>query len=238
MAFCSGRPRVLSIPWLLIDFDSTFVTVESLELLAGISLRSGFGAEERADRIEKVRDLTRRAMAGHLSFPEALAQRLALLEPRFEQVPELVSALKSRVSPSFQRHEDFIREHAERIYIISAGFHEYIESVVQDYGIAPEHVLANRFVTMPDGALGFDPECPLAQDGGKVVAVRDLDLEGTAIAVGDGISDLELQLAGVCDVFFAYTETVNRPEVSSRASHQAASFDAVVKFIRNREIEQ
>ncbi len=224
------------IPWLLIDFDSTFVTVESLELLAEISLRAGFNAEERAVRIEKIRDLTRRAMAGHLSFPEALKQRFALLEPRLEQLPELVIALKERVSPSFQRHADFILENAGRIYIISAGFHEYIEPVVKDFGIVPEHVLANRLVEKPDGALGFDPDCPLALDGGKVVAVRNLDLDGTSIAIGDGISDLEL--AGVCDVFFAYTETVDRPEVSSRASYQATSFDTVVEFIREKESNQ
>ena len=225
------------MPWLLIDFDSTFVTVESLELLAEISLRAGFGAEERAARIEEIRDLTRRAMAGHLSFREALEQRFELLQPQREQLPELVNALQRRVSPSFQRHGGFIRGHAERIYIISAGFHEYIEPVVGAYGIGPGHVLANRLVTRTDGSLGFDPACPLARDGGKVVAVRELDLDGTVIAVGDGISDLELQLGGVCDVFFAYTETVDRPEVSSRASRQATSFDAVVAYMEGKECE-
>ncbi len=223
------------IPWLLIDFDSTFVTVESLELLAEISLRAGFDAEERSVRIERIRELTRRAMAGHLSFPKALQGRFELLEPRLEQLPELVDRLKLRISPSFRRHAGFIRENAGRIYIISAGFHEYIEPVVQDYGIVPEHVLANRLVTRPDGSLGFDPACPLAQDGGKIVAVRNLHLEGTVIALGDGISDLELQLGGACDVFFAYTETVDRPEVSSRASHRAESLDAVIEFIKELE---
>jgi len=222
---------VAPIPWLLIDFDSTFVTVESLELLAEISLCTGFTAEERAARTEQIRDLTRRAMAGHLSFPEALKQRFALLEPRLEQLPELTDRLKLHISPSFQRHADFIRKHAGRIYIISAGFHEYIAPVVQDYGIPPEHVLANRLVTRADGSLGFDPDCPLARDGGKIVAVRNLHLKGTVIALGDGISDLELQFDGACDVFFAYTETVDRPEVSSRASHRAASLDAVIEFI-------
>ncbi len=225
------------MPWLLIDFDSTFITVESLELLAEISLRTGFEAEEREARIGEIRDLTRRAMAGRLSFRDALEQRFELLQPKREQLPELVSALQRRVSPSFERHRDFIREHAERIYMISAGFHEYIEPVVEDYGIAPDHVLANRLVTRPDGSLGFDPACPLARDGGKVSAVRDLDLDGPVIAVGDGISDLELQLGGVCDVFFAYTETVDRPEVSSRAARRAASFDAVVAYMEGKECE-
>ena len=226
-----------TIPWLLIDFDSTFVTVESLELLAEISLHTGFGNKERATRIEKIRDLTRRAMAGQLSFPEALKRRFELLEPKRGHLPGLVTALREHVSPSFQRRKEFIREHAGRIYIISAGFHEYIEPVVEDYGITPGHVLANRLVTRPDDSLGFDPTCPLAQDGGKVVAVRDLGLDGTVIAVGDGISDLELQLGGVCDVFFAYTETVDRPEVSSRATCRAASFEDIVEFIEGKEYE-
>ena len=223
--------------WLLIDFDSTFVTVESLELLAEISLRTGFGDAQRATRIEKIRDLTRRAMAGHLSFTEALERRFELLEPKREQLPELVNALKRRVSPSFQRPREFIREHAGHTYIISAGFHEYIEPVVEDYGIPPEHVLANRLVSQPNGSLGFDPTSALAHDRGKVSAVRDLGLDGTIIAVGDGISDLELQLDGACDVFFAYTEAVDRPEVSSRATYRATSFDDIVEFIEGKEFE-
>ena len=217
----------MPIPWLLIDFDSTFVTAESLELLGEIALRERPVADREA-RLADIRDLTARAMAGRLAFAEALARRFELLEPRADQLPALVEALKARVSPSFRRHAGFLRRHAERIYIVSAGFHETIAPVVGDYGIAPDHVLANPLVRLEDGRLGFDAAYPLAADGGKVAVVRALGLGGPAVAIGDGMSDLELGTSDVCHDFLAYTETVERPEVTRQARRTAADFDAVL----------
>lgn len=224
----------MTIPWLLIDFDSTFVTAESLELLAEIALR-GRPGDEREARVAAVRDLTAQAMAGRLPFAEALARRFELLQPRAEHLPPLVEALKARVSPSFRRNAEFLRRHAERIYIVSAGFYDFVAPVAEDYGISPEHVLANRFVRRADGTLGFDPAHPLAADRGKIAVVEALGLEGTGVAVGDGMSDLELGTSNLCHDFFAYTETVERPEVIARARHVAADFETVIAALGNGE---
>jgi D-3-phosphoglycerate dehydrogenase len=220
------------IPWLLIDFDSTFVTVESLELLAEISLR-GRPAADRVARLAAIRDLTTRAMGGHLPFAEALKRRFELQQPRTEHLPALVAALKTRVSPSFQRHADFLRHHAHRIYIVSAGFHDYIAPVVGDYGITPEHVLANRLIRHADGALDFDAHQPLAADGGKIAVIRALDLPGPALAIGDGVSDLELGTSDICNNFLAYTETVTRPEVTARAQHVVVHFGDILDTLEH-----
>ncbi len=220
------------IPWLLIDFDSTFVTVESLELLAEISLRDR-PATERTTRLAAIHDLTTRAMSGHLPFAEALRRRFELLQPRAEHLPTLVAALKTRVSPSFQRHTDFLRCHAHRIYIVSAGFHDYIAPVVGDYGIVPEHILANQLIRHTDGTLDFDAHHPLAADGGKIAVVRALNLPGPALTIGDGMSDLALGTSDVCNNFLAYTETVIRPEVTARAQHVVAHFGDVLDILEH-----
>lgn len=219
--------NAVPIPWLLIDFDSTFVTVESLELLGQITLCNR-PAAERETRLGAIRDLTARAMTGRLPFAEALALRFELLEPREEQLPALVEALKAHVSPSFHLHAGFLKRHAKRIYIVSAGFHEVVAPVVGDYGIGPEHVLANRLVRREDGRLDFDPAHPLASDDGKITVVKELGLDGPAVAIGDGMSDLELGNSDVCRDFLAYTETVGRPEVTRQARQTAADFGAVL----------
>lgn len=221
--------------WLIIDFDSTFVTVESLELLAEIALKDMPSLREREKTVAAIRQLTDAAMAGRLDFHESLSRRFELLQPRDDQIPGLIAALKHRISPSFLRHAGFLRRNAERIFIVSAGFDDVIAPVVADFGIARDHVIANRFLPKPDGTLGFDGENPLAWDGGKVTALRQLELEGRVVAVGDGASDLELATSGLCDVFFAYTETADRPEVWRRAQRVAATFDAVVDFLHEKE---
>ncbi|MGA7966734.1 MAG: HAD-IB family phosphatase [Gammaproteobacteria bacterium] len=220
----------MPIPWLLIDFDSTFVNVESLEVLAEISL-SDHTVAERDARLDAIRDLTSLAMAGHLPFAEALARRFELLQPRAEHLPALIAVLKTRVSPSFRRHSDFIRRHTERIYIVSAGFYDYIAPVASDYGISPEHILANRLIQRTDGTLDFDARQPLVADDGKVAVVQTLGLRGPVVAIGDGVSDLELGRSKLCTDFLAYTETVERPEVIRKAHHTTADFEAVLAAI-------
>jgi len=215
----------MTLPWLLLDFDSTFVTAESLELLGEIALA---GCGDRAERLAEVRDLTRRAMSGRIPFREALARRLELIAPRREHLGPLVAQLRERVSPSFRRHGEFLRAHAGRIYILSSGFHEFIDPVVADFGIAPEHVLANRFVEAHDGGLSFEADNPLAADGGKVAAARALGLDGPAVAVGDGTGDRELAESGVCERFYAFVENVNRAEVTHGAERIAPDFDTVL----------
>lgn len=215
----------MNLPWLIIDFDSTFVAAESLELLGEISLA---GHPDRSRRLAEIRELTDRAMAGRMPFAEALARRLALVAARAEHIGKLVAVLRQRVSPSFRRNARFLRAHAERLYVVSSGFHEYIDPVVAEFGITSGQVLANRFVTRPDGTLGVDSANPLAADGGKVEAVRRLRLAGAAVAVGDGVSDRELADSRVCERFYAYVETVRRPEAFPGASSIVEDFDAVL----------
>ena len=61
---------------LIIDFDSTFVTVESLDELAHIVLKDN---PESVQRLETIRAITRAGMEGSIPFDESLSKRLKLL---------------------------------------------------------------------------------------------------------------------------------------------------------------
>ncbi len=217
---------LMPLPWLFIDFDSTFVTAESLELLGEIALADHADAQQK---LASIRDLTNRAMCGQMPFAEALRRRFELIQPRPEHLEPLIAALSTRISPSFRKNAGFLRANAGRIYIMSSGFHEYIDPVVAEFGIAPDHVLANRLTTAPDGTLSFDPAQPLANDGGKVAVARQLHLPGPAFVIGDGVSDRELAASGLCERFYAYTENARRAEVLNGAEHVADSLDAVLE---------
>ena len=62
--------------YLIIDFDSTFVTVESLDELAHIVLKDN---PESTQRLETIRAITRAGMEGSIPFDESLSKRLKLL---------------------------------------------------------------------------------------------------------------------------------------------------------------
>ena len=216
----------------VVDFDSTIVQVESLDELARIALKS---APDKADRLAKIQKLTELGMAGKLGFGEALSQRLALFAATQDDIDELVALLKQRVTPSFREYVDEMRGEVADLYVVSGGFKEFIVPVVEQFGIDPEHVLANTFTFGKDGRInGCDQDNPLASDGGKVKALEQLSLMGRIVIVGDGFSDLQVEQAGAAKTFLAFTENVSRAQVLAEVlpEHEVEDFGDVVSYLR------
>jgi D-3-phosphoglycerate dehydrogenase len=211
------------LPYLVFDFDSTFTQVEGLDELADIALA---GQPDRAERVGQIKALTDRGMAGEIGFQESLAQRLALLGAHQRHLAPLVAHLQTKVSESIRRNGDFFRQHAERIYVVSSGFREFIEPVVAEFGIPASHVLANTFTFDPEGNItGCDPANVLSRDGGKIRQLVLLDLDGPVYVLGDGYTDYQIREAGLAHRFYAYTENVSRPSVVAHADEVLPTFD-------------
>ena len=223
-----SRPSTATV---VLDFDSTFTQVEALDVLA--ELMSAANPERAAD-VARIKALTDQAMAGEISFSDALQRRIQMLKPSRDDIAALVEVLKGRVSASIARNRAVFADQAGKFRIISGGFHDFIDPVVADYGIDASYVLANRLIYDADGiAIGIDLTNPLSQDGGKVTALRGLGLTGDVAMVGDGWTDYEVYKDGAAERFYAFTENVTRPKVvqaaeGSDAAIVAASFDEVL----------
>ena len=207
----------------ILDFDSTLVRAETLELMA--DLMPG-GSKVRG----RIRELTDATMGGRMSFQDALRERLKLLRMHREQLTQLGAQLREETSPSFQRNRAFLAGHADHIYVVTSGFREVVMPVVKSLGLRPDHVHANTLHFDDDGYIdGVDWNNPLASDGGKVKIVDELRLDGEVVAVGDGWSDYEIFAAGKVQRFYAYTENVQREEViKARDVRIAPNFDEVL----------
>ena len=59
---------------LIIDFDSTFVKVETLDVLADICLNNN------TNKIKKIKSITNMAMDGKIPFDKALEKRIKILK--------------------------------------------------------------------------------------------------------------------------------------------------------------
>lgn len=209
--------------YFVIDFDSTFTKVEAFDALADISLKDH---PEREERKRKIADITSQGMDGTLSFRESLEQRLALLAPNRHHLELLVKALKEKVSLSFKRNKAFFETYADHIYIISNGFHAFIDPIVTEYGIKKENILANTFEFNDKGeVIGFDKGNPLSANNGKVERLKSLSLPGDVYVIGDGYTDYEIKHSGLANKFFAFTENVERKNVLDKADHIAPSLD-------------
>ena len=209
--------------YFVIDFDSTFTKVEAFDVLAEISLKDH---PDRKNMVSKIIEITNQGMDGSLSFRESLEKRVALLSPNKRQLEQLVVVLKEKVSESFKRNKEFFQQYADNIYIISNGFHAFIDPIVMEYGIKQENIFANRFQFDEQGNVtGFDKENPLSANNGKVEQLKRLNLPGDVYVIGDGYTDYEIKHAGLANKFFAFTENVERESVLKNADHIAPSFD-------------
>ncbi len=209
--------------YFVIDFDSTFTKVEAFDVLADISLKDHPELERMR---QEIINITNQGMDGSISFRESLEKRITLLSPTKRHLEQLVVVLRELVSESFKRNREFFQSYAEYIYIISNGFHAFIDPIVTEFGIKPENILANRFHFDPQGnVIGFDKENPLSQNNGKVEQLKRLNLPGDVYVIGDGYTDYEIKHAGLANKFFAFTENVEREKVLSKADHVAPSLD-------------
>lgn len=209
--------------YFVIDFDSTFTKVEAFDVLADISLKDFADQEKRKQEIIAI---TNQGMDGSLSFRESLEKRIALLQPNRRHLEQLVTVLRGLVSESFKRNKDFLQEYADQVYIISNGFHAFIDPIVTEFGIKPENIFANRFHFDDNGnVIGFDKENPLSANNGKVEQLKRLNLPGDVYVIGDGYTDYEIKFAGLANKFYAFTENVERERVLSKADHITPSLD-------------
>ena len=214
---------------LIIDFDSTFVTVESLDELAHIVLKDN---PESVQRLETIRAITRAGMEGSIPFDESLSKRLKLLNINQKDIHAATIVLAKKVTPSFKRNKQFLMENAQNILIISGGFYEMIIPIVSEYGILEDQVFANKFVYKGTSRIAHvDSQNIMAQSGGKVAQANALGLAGEIHVIGDGYTDYQIKSEGPAKKFFAFIENIRRNSVCEVADVVLSNIDDYIKFL-------
>ena len=214
---------------LIIDFDSTFVTVESLDELAHIVLKDN---PESAQRLETIRAITRAGMEGSIPFDESLSKRLKLLNINQKDIHAATIVLAKKVTPSFKRNKQFLMENSQNILIISGGFYEMIIPIVSEYGILEDQVFANKFVYKGTSRIAHvDSQNIMAQSGGKVAQANALGLAGEIHVIGDGYTDYQIKSEGPAKKFFAFIENIRRNSVCEVADFVLSNIDDYIKFL-------
>ena len=205
------------------DFDSTLTSVEALDVLCEITQANNPNKESV---LQEIVNITNKGIDGDITFPESLKQRIQLLKAKKSDLPVLIEELKKHVSPSIERNKEFFEQFSDDIYVISAGFKEFIDPIVAEYNIPSERVFANTFqFDENDAIVGFDAENSLSKHNGKIECLQSMNLEGEIQVIGDGYSDAVTKEAGVADTFFAYTENVSREKTVANADHITPSLD-------------
>ncbi|KAF9879571.1 phosphoserine phosphatase [Colletotrichum karsti] len=167
------------------DMDSTLITQEVIDLLAGM-------IKDRPDLAERVADITHRAMLGELEFDAAFRERVQLLKGLpasfFEELRPVLDVTKG-----VPRLIKALRRLGVKTAVLSGGFLPLTSWLAGELGIDYAH--ANEVVIDESGKLTGEVKGLIVGKERKrdllveIAGKEGIDLSQVA-AVGDGANDL------------------------------------------------
>lgn len=212
------------------DFDSTLVSVETLDTLIKRNLRTD---EDR----RKIDDITKRAMNGELDFQTSLSTRLRLARTEKKDFARMAEEIESLLTPGIDDLLNFLRQKKQELFIVSGGFTEIVRPVARRFGIPEENCFANEYTWDSNGVVTGVRDGPLTREGGKSVVLRALReqnrLPGVVVMTGDGMSDWQVCADGLADVFIGCGFIVTRPNVKARSSLFVQTPSELLSLLQN-----
>ena len=216
--------------YIIIDFDSTFITEESLDELAKYKLS---GQPDSQIMLNKIKSLTNAGMNGDIPFKQSLDERMEVLNLNRSDINSVSKILSECVTPSFTKNKSFFIENNNKIIILSGGFKELIVPIVDDFGILSSNVFANDFIyNSSEQITGINQDNIMSKNGGKVKQSKLLSIHGTVHVIGDGYTDYEIKLDGPATHFFAFTENVERKNICELADLTLSNFDDYINILK------
>ena len=216
--------------YIIIDFDSTFITEESLDELAKYKLRD---QPDSQTILNKIKSLTNAGMNGDIPFKQSLDERMEVLNLNRSDINSVSKILSECVTPSFTKNKSFFIENNNKIMILSGGFKELIVPIVDDFGISSSNVFANDFIyNSSEHITGINQDNIMSKNGGKVKQSKLLSIHGTVHVIGDGYTDYEIKLDGPATHFFAFTENIERKNICELADLTLSNFDDYINILK------
>jgi phosphoserine phosphatase len=205
-------------PLVFFDVDSTLVTVEGIDVLAG-------GKSEIAA-------LTERAMTGAIPIEQVYARRLELARPTRQRVEKLAQTYLQSIVP---RSEEVLRRLGQarvEVHLVTAGIEQAVGPLAEHLGIDRRFVHAVALEFDPKGRYrDFDRTSPLTRSRGKETVVRDVRARshGKALYVGDGVTDLDVK--EVVDLFVGFGGVRVRERVRREADVFVKDLEEILPLV-------
>jgi 2-hydroxy-3-keto-5-methylthiopentenyl-1-phosphate phosphatase len=164
---------------IVVDFDGTITETDLLDTIAG-----EFGDPVVYQEVEDGLD------EGRMPLREVITREFEPVRKPLEEVVawELDNVRMRRGFPELVK---LAQERGWRVVVVSSGFHELIEPILEREGVDVE-LHANRVDPRPDGwrvLWQYDESCDSCGESCKRSVVQELAGEDEIVYVGDGYSD-------------------------------------------------
>jgi phosphoserine phosphatase len=201
------QPRKLSdFRLLVMDMDSTLITIETIDELADL-----------VGRKAEVAAVTAQAMRGEIEYDESLRRRVAVLKGLDESALERLYKGRVKLSPGAERMIAGVKRAGLKILLVSGGFSHVTERLKKRLEL--DYVRANT-LAVRNGKFTGELEGRIVNANVKreaLLAARDQlgVTRDQIIAIGDGANDLKFM--GEAGVSIAYRA---KPVVREKATYR------------------
>ena len=205
----------------LFDFDSTIISVESLDEIIKLSLCD---SSESRTTLKQIEQITNQGMAGEIDLLESISSRLKIAGIKKAHIETFKKQVPRFITPGITEVVQFLQHQKASLFIISGGFRECIFPVAQKLQIPDDHCFGNVFLfDENDRVIGVEKNNPLCRSDGKTRVIKYLKNSGKAarkvFMIGDGYTDLVPFLEGVADDFLGFGAHKVRAKVQTQAPH-------------------
>lgn len=165
---------------IVVDFDGTITEQDVLDAIART-----FGDEDVYREVDEALD------RNGITLHEVLRREFAPVTAPVEEVVGWVLD-HSTVRPGFRELVELARERGWRLVVVSSGFRQFIEPVLEREGVGEVELVSNEVEPDPSGwRIRFfdESECETCGEACKRPTVRAFASDGELVYVGDGYSD-------------------------------------------------
>lgn len=215
------------IDTIIIDFDSTILKGELLEMIAQTALSDN---PDKEKIIKKISEITAAGMEGKISFSQSLAERLSLIPISQDNIDICINETMNLINEDYLLNIDSLL--GKEIFVVSGGYKDMIDPTSEKIRVAKNKIFANKFILKDGVVTGLDMDNPLTKSDGKARIAQKIKSCGKKLIIGDGMTDYLAKEGGGADFFAAYTGIVAREKVIEKADFVLESFADLKKFIK------
>ncbi len=226
---------------IIIDFDSTIINAEGIELIIRKALER-VAEPERSLRLAQLAELTDKATNGDIPLEDAIRQRLQLTEITKRDVETVAAQILDSINPMVRETVEALLQRGKHIAVFSTSFDDLVQPVTNELNIPRGNVFANKLLYDDNGkVIGVDESNPLFLSIGKVFMAERLKsqclLEGGTAVVGDGVTDLLIRKNNMAKMFVYFAGSYLHEDIRKQADFTVDRFDQLLPlFCSNEEL--
>jgi D-3-phosphoglycerate dehydrogenase len=189
----------------VVDFDSTFIELESIEMLFKLALRR---SSKRAKFSRLLDELDKQLIQKRIDFQTNFEKKIEILKliTKKQYLEQMGLFLKNKASDDIKKIIDFARSRKRRIMVFSNSFNEILEPIMKANNV--DIYFSNKLLYNQDGfILDYDKNNIMARNSGKASVIQFLKKNNFILPdekimlIGDGVNDYKVYRNRICDYF-------------------------------------